>query len=86
MKLRIKEIVNKTITAVIFCVAMVMTASVFYFLSLNIGVLVRENQTYNRYISCVLSVSSQDRTQSKINRCWIEVQKDTGVDVKRYDK
>jgi hypothetical protein len=46
----------------------------------------REEGTYNRYTSCVLSIPALDRDKKKIEDCWARVQQDTGVEVKRYDK
>lgn len=63
-----------------------MTGILFYFLSLRLGDIAKENQTYNRYISCVLSVPPSDRDKAKIDHCWTAVQQDTGIQVKRYDK
>lgn len=46
----------------------------------------KENQTFARFTSCVLSIPPLNRTQDRIDQCWTAVQKDTGVKVKRYDK
>lgn len=62
-----------------------MTGVLFYFLSLRLGDIAKENQAYNRYNACVLSVPADDRDVEKIDRCWEAAQKDTGIDVKRYD-
>lgn len=86
MRLHIIKIINKYIALSVFITLIVATAVLFYVLVLRISDLAIENQTYNRYISCVLSVSPQARDQSKIDHCWVEVQADTGVEVKRYDE
>jgi hypothetical protein len=46
----------------------------------------RENQTYDRGVACIVSINAKDRSQDQIERCWEQVQKDTGVEIKRYDK
>ncbi len=61
------------------------TGLIFYFLSLRLGSVAKENQTYNRYISCVLSVTPDQRDPAKIDYCWLQSEKDTGIKVKRYD-
>lgn len=86
MKLHTEEILSKAITAAMFALVLLGTALVFYFLALRVGNIARENQAYDRYNACVLSVPADDRDTAKINRCWTEAQKDTGVEVKRYDK
>jgi len=63
-----------------------MTGILFYFLSLRLGDIARENQAYDRYNACVLSVPASDRDISKIDKCWTEAQEDTGIEVKRYDR
>lgn len=85
MRLKYKT-VNKMVVALSVSTIILASGIVFYLLALRLGAVAKENQTYNRYISCVLSVPAHDRTQRKIDRCWFEVQKDTGVHVKRYDK
>lgn len=57
-----------------------------FVLVLTVSHLAKENETYQRYSSCVLSVPAPQRDQNKIDKCWDVVQKDTGVNVKRYDK
>lgn len=86
MQLHAKRIMNKIITVVIFSLLLVSTAVLFYFLTLRLGDVANENQTYSRYISCVLSVEAVERNQEKIDSCWDKVQADTGYEVKRYDE
>lgn len=57
-----------------------------FLLASHATTLSRESETYSRYNSCVLSVPALDRDINKIERCWDKVTKETGVDVKRYDK
>lgn len=80
------QLMNKAIILVMVLIALASSGVLFYFLALRMGDLARENQTYNRFISCVLSVPALDRDQAKIDHCWITVQQDTGIQVKRYDK
>lgn len=46
----------------------------------------RQNQTYTRFTACALPITVEERTQARIDQCWEAVQKDTGVQVTRYDK
>lgn len=85
MNSRTEKILNKSITVFMFALVMFATALLFYFLALRLGDVAKENQTYDRYISCVLSVPSVERDQKIIDRCWNQVQEDTGREVKRYD-
>lgn len=80
------HLIERIIT--IFTVGLVLLSVgiLFYFLSLRLGDIARENQAYNRYIACVLSVPPPDRDSAKIDHCWVEAQQDTGVEVKRYDR
>lgn len=82
----IEKLVSKLITFTMFGLVMISTALLFYLLTLRLGDVAKESQTYDRYISCVLSVAPEDRDQKKVDNCWLEVQKDTGYEVKRYDK
>ncbi len=77
--------VERVITIFTIGLVMAITGILFYFLSLRLGDVARQNQAYNRYIACVLSVPPSDRDTKKIDRCWVEAQKDTGIEVKRYD-
>lgn len=86
MKYLNAHIIEKTITAVTVTLVIGMTGILSYFLSLRLGDIARENQAYDRYNACVLSVPASDRDEAKINRCWESAQKDTGVEVKRYDE
>lgn len=86
MKLITPNVIARIVTATTLLVIAGMTGILFFFLSLRLGDIAKENQTYNRYISCVLSVPPAERDQAKIDNCWTAVQKDTGVQVKRYDK
>lgn len=79
-------VISRAVTVLTILLIMAMTGLLFYFLSLRLGFIAKENQTYNRYISCVLSVPSNERDQTKIDSCWTTVQEDTGIQVKRYDK
>lgn len=81
-----EETLNKAIVVTVAGIILCMSGMLFYFLSLRLGNVAKENQTYNRYISCVLSVPPVGRDQGKIDQCWTQVQKDTGIQVKRYDK
>ena len=80
------HIIEKIVTAFMVVLVMSMTGILFYFLSLRLGNIARENQAYNRYNACVLSVPASDRDEAKINRCWEAAQEDTGVEVNRYDE
>lgn len=85
MKYLNAHIVEKFITLLVAFLIIGMTGILFYFLSLRLGDIARENQAYDRYNACVLSVPASDRDISKIDKCWDEAQKDTGIKVKRYD-
>lgn len=78
--------VEKAVTIFVTTLVLVMTGILFYFLSLRLGDIARENQAYNRYNACVLSVPALERDQAKIDRCWNQAQADTGIEVKRYDR
>lgn len=85
MKLINAHIVEKMVSYFVIGLVMMMTGILFYFLSLRLGEIATENQAYNRYNACVLSVPPTDRDTAKIDHCWNEAQKDTGIKVKRYD-
>ncbi len=80
-----EDTLNKAILITVAGIILSATGILFYFLSLRLGSVAKENQTYNRYISCVLSVPPEGRDALKIKECWTLVEKDTGVQVKRYD-
>ena len=86
MKCLNAHIIEKIVTASVVMLVISMTGMLFYFLSLRLGDIATENQAYNRYNACVLSVPASDRDEAKINRCWEAAQEDTGVWVKRYDE
>ena len=86
MKIINAHIVEKIVTYIVLTLIAFSTGILFYFLSLRIGDIARESQAYNRYNACVLSVPPLERDIAKIDTCWIEAQKDTGIEVKRYDK
>ena len=86
MKILNAHLLERIITAVVVTLVLAITGILFYFLSLRLGDTAKQNNAYNRYNACVLSVPSLDRDVAKIDRCWVEVQKDTGIEVKKYDK
>lgn len=86
MKYLNAHIIEKIVTAFVAMLVLSTTGILFYCLSLRLGDIARENQAYDRYNACVLSVAASDRDEVKINRCWEAAQKDTGVEVKRYDE
>lgn len=85
MKYLNAHIIEKIVT--IFTVGLVLTSVgiLFYFLSLRLGDIARENQAYDRYNACVLSLPAADRDKKVIDYCWRQAQQDTGIEVKRYD-
>lgn len=85
MKIFNAHLIEKIVTIFTVGLVLVMTGILFYFLSLRLGDIATENQAYNRYNACVLSVPALERNKEKIDHCWEEAQKDTGVEVKRYD-
>lgn len=85
MKIINAHIVEKVMTFLVLALIVAMTGILFYFLSLRLGDIARENQAYNRYNACVLSVPPADRDRQKIDHCWNDAQADTGIKVKRYD-
>lgn len=86
MKLLNAHIIEKIVSYIVITLILLSTGMLFYFLSLRLGDIARENQAYNRYNACVLSVPPTDRDRSKIDHCWVEAQTDTGIEVKRYDQ
>lgn len=44
------------------------------------------NSTYLRTTNCIMGIPVPERDQTKIDRCYDEVQKETGVYIKRYHK
>lgn len=46
----------------------------------------RENEFYNIFQTCVLSVTAQNRTDNHIENCWIQAELLTGLEIKRFDK
>lgn len=86
MKYLNAHIIEKIVTIFTVTLVFVGVGILFYFLSLRLGDIARENQAYNRYNACVLSVPPSDRDENKIDDCWDSAQKDTGIEVKRYDK
>lgn len=85
MRLINARLLDKTVTALMVSLVAGATGILFYFLSLRLGYIAKENQAYNRYNACVLSVPADDRDIKKIDRCWKAAQEDTGIEVKRYD-
>ncbi len=85
MRLINAKIIERIVTIITVGLVFVGVGILFYFLSLRLGDIARENQAYNRYNACVLSVPPSDRDENKINKCWESAQQDTGIEVKRYD-
>lgn len=85
MKYPNANIIEKIVTITTVTLIFVGVGILFYFLSLRLGDIARENQAYNRYNACVLSIPALERTSEIIDRCWSQAQKDTGIEVKRYD-
>lgn len=85
MRLINARFVEKLVTIMMVALVIGMTGILFYFLSLRLGDIAKENQAYDRYNACVLSVPADDRDIKKIDRCWEAAQEDTGIEVKRYD-
>lgn len=44
-----------------------------------------ENNAYIRVINCVVSIPATTRTQSDIESCYLTVENDLNVDLRRYD-
>lgn len=86
MRILNAHLIERIVT--IFTLALIITGVgiLFYFLSLRLGDVARENQAYNRYNACVLSIPALERTKEVIDKCWNSAQQDTGIEVKRYDK
>lgn len=85
MRILTAHLIERIVTIITIALVFVSVGILFYFLSLRLGDVATQSQAYNRYNACVLSVPAADRDKSKIDHCWVEAQKDTGVDVKRYD-
>jgi hypothetical protein len=85
MKILTAHTIERSITTLVIGLVLSMIGILFYFLSLRLGEVAKENQAYDRYISCVLSVPGRERNTEKIENCYNEAQKDTGVTIKRYD-
>ena len=85
MKIANAHIIEQIVTTFMVLLVVGMTGILFYLLSLRLGYIAEENQAYNRYNACVLSVPANDRDVQKIDRCWEAAQEDTGIYVKRYD-
>lgn len=79
-------LVSLWISKIIIPLAILVSLAVFVYSYVRLGEIARQSQTYNRYTSCVLSIPALERDQSKIDKCWLIVQEDTGEKVKRYDK
>lgn len=86
MRILTAHLLERTITILVIGIVLTMTGILFYFLSLRLGGIAKENQAYDIYISCVLSVPAGERDQSKIDSCWNSAERDTGLKVKRYDQ
>lgn len=86
MKIINAHLIERIITIFTVGLVLAMTGILFYFLSLRLGDVAKQNQAYDRYNACVLSVPAADRDIGKIDRCWESAQQDTGVEVKRYDR
>lgn len=85
MKVLTPNIIARIITATTLLLVFAMTGILFYFLSLRLGDIAKQNQTYNRYNACVLSIPASSRDAIEINRCYDAAQRDTGIQIKRYD-
>lgn len=79
-------LLEKMMTRLTVLLVLISTGTLFYFLATRLGDVAKENQTYDRYNACVLSIPALERDQNRIDRCWTQVQQDTGREVKRYDK
>lgn len=86
MKILNAHIIEKIVTYLVITLIMFSTGILFYFLSLRLGDIATQSQAYNRYNACVLSIPALERDITAIDHCWIEAQKDTGIEVKRYDR
>ena len=61
------------------------TAVLAYFLSLRLGDIARQNQAYDKFIACVLSVPALDRDENKISDCYDKAQNNSNVKIIRFD-
>lgn len=84
MKILNAHVIEKIVTYTVILLIAITTGILFYFLSLRLGDIARENQAYNRYNACVLSIPALERDERVIDTCWDEAQKDTGIEVKTY--
>lgn len=44
-----------------------------------------ESNAYIRVINCIISIPATERTQNDIENCYINVERDLDVELKRYD-
>lgn len=85
MKILTAHTIERTVTTLMIASILSITGVLFYFLSLRLGNIAKENQAYNRYSACILSIPSNVKSVAEIDRCYKEAQKDTGKIIKRYD-
>jgi hypothetical protein len=80
------RLIDRVVWLTLIGSALCFTGLLFYFLSLRLGVIAKENQAYNRYNACVLSIPAHARDESEIKRCYDAAEKDTGIKIKSYDQ
>lgn len=78
--------IQKNITHTIYPIVFILSVLTFIFIFSHLSKVGGQNQTYARYNSCALSIPALERDAARIEKCWSLVQKDTGTNVKRYDK
>jgi len=47
---------------------------------------VKETAAYTRVSNCIVSKGSNDRTSEDVEKCYVQVEKDSGIPLERFDQ
>lgn len=81
-----KSLSNQQVSSAVLPLILAVTVVITVAAIIILGNIAKDNQTYDRYNACVLSVPALERNQAKIDKCYHQVQDDTGRSIKRYDQ
>lgn len=79
-----QDIFEHAVVKIMHPIVIVFAAIVLIWLVLHIVDMGKQNQTYTKFTTCVLSVPAHDRDQKQIDNCYNRVQKETGVNIDKY--
>lgn len=77
-----ERVINKIAPVVLVAAGLVLIA----FFVIQSGATNTENNGYVRVINCIISIPATKRTQTDINNCYADVEKELGIHLQRYNR